>query len=143
MIDIRKLPRKERSSYKPSSLWDATEHAIFLKYCPSKRDRCYHATANDMSARPLALRIPLYSVSEIFISLRILFVKVGIVSDAVICCKQITFNLKSTIDQNSIRLKIQVPVILGFRRYLSTLLCFYNIRSQKIAVSRICLHLTI
>ena len=91
MIDIRKLPRKERSSYKPSSLWDATEHAIFLKYCLSKRDRCYHATANDMSARPLALRIPLYSVSEIFISLRILFVKVGIVSDAVICCKQIRF----------------------------------------------------
>lgn len=45
---------------KPSNLWDATEHAIFLKYCPSKRDRCYHAMANDMSARPheiLNLRI--------------------------------------------------------------------------------------
>ena len=29
------------------------KHAIFLKYCPSKRDRCYHAIANDTSnARP-------------------------------------------------------------------------------------------
>ena len=52
MIGIRKLPGQEKSPYKPSNLWDATEHAIFLKYCPSKRDRCYHAMANDMSARP-------------------------------------------------------------------------------------------
>lgn len=52
MISIRKLPRQEKSPYKPSSLWDVREHAIFLKYCPSKRDRCYHAMANDMSARP-------------------------------------------------------------------------------------------
>lgn len=49
---VKKLPRQERSPYKPSSLWEAREHAIFLKYCPSKRDRCYHAMANDMSARP-------------------------------------------------------------------------------------------
>lgn len=52
MKGIKKLPRQEKSPYKPSSLWDAREHAIFLKYCPSKRDRCYHAMANDMSARP-------------------------------------------------------------------------------------------
>jgi integrase len=52
MTGVRKLPRQEKSPYKPSSLWDAREHAIFLKYCPSKRDRCYHAMANDMSARP-------------------------------------------------------------------------------------------
>ena len=25
---------------------------LFLKYCPDKRDSCYHAMANDMSARP-------------------------------------------------------------------------------------------
>ena len=49
---VKKLPRLEKSPYKPSSLWDAREHAVFLKYCPSKRDRCYHALANDMSARP-------------------------------------------------------------------------------------------
>jgi integrase len=52
MKGIKKLPRQEKSPYKPSNLWDAREHAIFLKYCPSKRDRCYHAMANDMSARP-------------------------------------------------------------------------------------------
>jgi hypothetical protein len=48
----KKTPTQEKSQYKPSSLWDALEHAVFLKYCPSKRDRCYHAMANDMSARP-------------------------------------------------------------------------------------------
>ncbi len=52
MQGIKRLARKEKTSYKPSDIWDAREHAIFLKYCPDKRDRCYHAMANDMSARP-------------------------------------------------------------------------------------------
>jgi integrase len=52
MQGIRKLPRKEKTSYKPSDIWEAREHVIFLKYCPFKRDRCYHALARDMSARP-------------------------------------------------------------------------------------------
>ena len=69
MQGIKKLPRQENSPYKPSNLWDAREHAIFLKYCPSKRDRCYHAMANDMSARPheiLNLRIKdiIFKVTE-------------------------------------------------------------------------------
>ncbi len=38
---LRQLTRQEKSSYKPSDLWDSREHAIFLKYCPSARDRCY------------------------------------------------------------------------------------------------------
>ncbi len=41
-------------------MWEQREHHVFLKYCPSIRDRCYHALANDMSARPheiLNLRI--------------------------------------------------------------------------------------
>lgn len=57
---IRRLPKKEKTPYKPSNIWDAREHAIFLKYCPDKRDRCYHAMANDTSARPheiLSLKI--------------------------------------------------------------------------------------
>ena len=57
---IRRLPRQEKSPYKPSDMWNGEEHAIFLKYCPNKRDRCYHAMANDTSARPhelLKLRI--------------------------------------------------------------------------------------
>jgi integrase len=57
---IRQLPRKERSPYKPSDIWTNEEHAIFLKWCPEKRDKCYHSVANDTSARPhelLNLRI--------------------------------------------------------------------------------------
>lgn len=60
MSGVRKLPRGQSSPYKPSDLWDSREHSIFLRYCPSNRDRCYHAMANDMSARPheiLNLRI--------------------------------------------------------------------------------------
>jgi integrase len=52
MRGVKKLPRQEKSPYKPSDLWDSREHLIFLRYCPSRRDKCYHAMANDMSARP-------------------------------------------------------------------------------------------
>ncbi len=52
MKGIKQLPRKEKTAYSPSDLWEQREHFIFLKYCPSIRDRCYHALANDMSARP-------------------------------------------------------------------------------------------
>jgi integrase len=57
---IKQLSRKEKSPYKPSDIWTNEEHAIFVKYCPEKRDRCYHSMANDTSARPhelLNLRI--------------------------------------------------------------------------------------
>ena len=50
--ELEKLPRKEKTSYKPSDIWEAREHVVFLKYCPYKRDRCYHTLARDMSARP-------------------------------------------------------------------------------------------
>ena len=52
MKGIKQLPRKEKTPYKPSDLWESREHAIFLKYCPNIRDRCYHSLANNMSARP-------------------------------------------------------------------------------------------
>ena len=52
MQGIKQFPRKEKSTYKPSDLWTDEDHALFLKYCPEKRDRCYHAMANDTSARP-------------------------------------------------------------------------------------------
>lgn len=57
---IKQLARKEKSPYRPSDIWNNEEHALFLKYCPEKRDRCYHSVANDTSARPheiLSLRI--------------------------------------------------------------------------------------
>jgi len=47
-----KTASKEKSPYKPEDMWSAEEHAIFLKYCPFPRDRCYHSMANDTSARP-------------------------------------------------------------------------------------------
>jgi hypothetical protein len=32
--------------------WSAEDHAIFLKYCPSARDRCWHSMVYDTSTRP-------------------------------------------------------------------------------------------
>jgi integrase/recombinase XerD len=52
MEGIRKLKRKEKSIYKPSDLWTQKDDLIFLKYCPSKRDKCYHAISRDSSCRP-------------------------------------------------------------------------------------------
>jgi len=52
MQGIKKLNRKEKTPYRASDIWNAKEHSLFLKYCPNKRDRCYHAMAIDMSARP-------------------------------------------------------------------------------------------
>jgi integrase/recombinase XerD len=58
--NIPKLKRKETSIYKPTDLWTQEDDLLFLKYCPSKRDRCYHAISRDLSCRPaeiLDLRI--------------------------------------------------------------------------------------
>lgn len=60
MNGIKHLPRMEKSVYKPSDLWTQEDHKVFLKYCPSSRDKLYHAMAYDTSARPnelLGLRI--------------------------------------------------------------------------------------
>ncbi|MGA7367522.1 MAG: hypothetical protein WBX01_00195 [Nitrososphaeraceae archaeon] len=50
--NIPKLKRKETSIYKPTDLWTLEDDLVFLKWCPSKRDRCYHAISRDLSARP-------------------------------------------------------------------------------------------
>ena len=55
MQGIKQLPRKEKSTYKSLDMWTDEDHALFLNYCPDKRDRCYHAMANDTSARPSEL----------------------------------------------------------------------------------------
>ena len=60
MNGVKQLPRKSKTPYEPSDLWTAAEHDLFLRYCPLKRDKCYHAMARDSSARPhelLKLRI--------------------------------------------------------------------------------------
>jgi integrase/recombinase XerD len=58
--NIPQLRRKEKSIYKPTDLWVEEDESLFLKYCPSKRIKCYHAVSRDASARPheiLKLRI--------------------------------------------------------------------------------------
>jgi integrase/recombinase XerD len=58
--NIPTLRRKEKSIYKPSDLWTEKDDLIFLKYCPSKRNKCFHAMSWDTSCRPhelLKLRI--------------------------------------------------------------------------------------
>jgi hypothetical protein len=50
--NIPELKRKEKSIYKPSDLWTQQDDLLFLKYCSSKRERCYHAISRDLSARP-------------------------------------------------------------------------------------------
>jgi integrase/recombinase XerD len=58
--NIPALRRKEKSIYKPSDLWTEEDDFIFFKYCPSKRDKCFHAMSWDTGCRPhelLKLRI--------------------------------------------------------------------------------------
>jgi integrase/recombinase XerD len=58
--NIPLLKRKEQSIYKPSDLWTSEDDLLFLKYCPSKRIKCFHAISRDTSCRPhelLKLRI--------------------------------------------------------------------------------------
>jgi hypothetical protein len=58
--NIPRLKRKEKSIYKPTDLWIPEDDLLFLKYCPSARDRCYHTMSRDSAARPhelLKLRI--------------------------------------------------------------------------------------
>jgi integrase len=51
-VQIRTLRRKEQSIYKPTDLWTQDDDLLFLNYCSSKRDRCYHAISRDSSCRP-------------------------------------------------------------------------------------------
>ena len=50
--NIPQFKRKETSIYKPTDLWTEEDDALFLKYCPNKRDKCYHTMSRDLSARP-------------------------------------------------------------------------------------------
>jgi integrase len=58
--NIQQLKRKEKSIYKPTDMWTSEDDLLFLKYCPSKRMKCFHVMAKDTSCRPhelLKLRI--------------------------------------------------------------------------------------
>ncbi|HKH86359.1 MAG TPA: tyrosine-type recombinase/integrase [Nitrososphaera sp.] len=55
MQQIPNLKRHEISIYKPTDLWTEEDDAIFYKYCPSVRDRCWHAVSRDTGCRPSEL----------------------------------------------------------------------------------------
>lgn len=62
--NIPKLKRKEKSIYKPSDLWTQQDDLLFLMFCPSSRDRCYHAMSRDLSCRPSEiLRLKIRDIS--------------------------------------------------------------------------------
>ena len=50
--NIPLLKRREVSIYKPTDLWTIADDLLFLKYCPSKRIKCYHTVSRDSSCRP-------------------------------------------------------------------------------------------
>jgi integrase len=52
VANIAHLKRREISIYKPTDLWTGEDDLIFLKYCPSKRIKCYHTVSRDLSGRP-------------------------------------------------------------------------------------------
>ena len=52
MENIPRIRRKEVSIYKPTDLWTEEDNFIFYKYCPSLRDRCWHAVSRDTGCRP-------------------------------------------------------------------------------------------
>jgi hypothetical protein len=52
MQNIAQLKRKEITTTKPSDLWNEEDDYLFLKYCPSKRDKAYHTIAKDSACRP-------------------------------------------------------------------------------------------
>jgi integrase/recombinase XerD len=50
--NIAQLKRREISIYNPEDLWTEEDDLLFLKYCQSKRTKCYHTVSRDFSARP-------------------------------------------------------------------------------------------
>jgi integrase len=60
LSNLKCIKRKERSTISPKDLWSNEEDALFLKYCPDKRLRCYHIMGRETSGRPhelLSLKI--------------------------------------------------------------------------------------
>jgi integrase len=55
MENIHKIKRREISCYKPTDFWTEEDDMLFFKYCPSVRDRCWHAISRDTGCRPREL----------------------------------------------------------------------------------------
>jgi integrase/recombinase XerD len=52
MQNIPQIKRREITTYKPTDLWTEEDDMLFYKYCPSPRDRCWHAISRDTGCRP-------------------------------------------------------------------------------------------
>jgi integrase/recombinase XerD len=52
MENIPQIKRKEISIYKPTDMWTEEDDLLFYKYCPSVRDRAWHAVSRDTGCRP-------------------------------------------------------------------------------------------
>ena len=52
ILNLKTIPRREKSIYSPSDLWTTEDDILFLRYCPSKRMKCYHTVARDSHCRP-------------------------------------------------------------------------------------------
>jgi len=50
--NIKRLHRKETSIYKPTDLWTQEDDQLFLRYCNSTREKCYHMISRDTGCRP-------------------------------------------------------------------------------------------
>jgi hypothetical protein len=51
MLNIPQIKRREISIYKPTDLWTEEDDMLFYKYCPSLRDKCWHAVSRDTGCR--------------------------------------------------------------------------------------------
>src|SRR5215831_7616695 len=51
-IHFTKIRRKEEFVYDGDDMWTQEDDALFMKYCPSLRDVCFHMMMRDTSARP-------------------------------------------------------------------------------------------
>lgn len=49
---IEYMQKESKSVYEPQDMWDDECHSTFLRYCPSVKDKAYHAMAMDLAARP-------------------------------------------------------------------------------------------
>jgi integrase/recombinase XerD len=50
--NVPRQKRKEISIYQASDMWTQEDDLLFLKFCPSRREQCYHAISRDLSCRP-------------------------------------------------------------------------------------------
>ena len=54
--NIHEQKRREQSIYKPSNLWTPEDDLLFLKYCPSKRDKPYIRRHSALTEKSMILK---------------------------------------------------------------------------------------